>query len=74
MSVLKNNFAYLKWKKTKNLLIPFSIVSNTKVDASCTYVLAEALDHPDTLDDSEIDDLRDKFIDGKVPLCDGGSI
>lgn len=51
-------------------MTPFSTVSRTRVDASCTNVFAEALDQPDTFDDSEIDDRRDKFMDGRVPPCD----
>lgn len=57
-----------------NLFTPFSTVSSTRVDASWTNVFAEALDQPDTLDDSEIDDRRDKFMDGRVPLCDPPAI
>lgn len=44
------------------------------MDASWTNVLAEALDQPETLDDSEIDDRRDKFMDGSVPPCDPPAI
>ena len=38
------------------LLIPFSIVSNTNVDASCKYVLVLADEKPEIADDSEIED------------------
>lgn len=40
-------------------LTPFSIVSNTNVDASCTKVRALALENPEIADDSESEDRRD---------------
>lgn len=41
------------------LLTPFSIVSRTSVDASCTNVRALALEKPEIADDSESEDRRD---------------
>lgn len=41
------------------LFTPFSIVSSTNVDASCTKVLALALENPEIAEDSESEDRRD---------------
>lgn len=40
-------------------LTPFSIVSSTSVDASCTNVRALALENPEIAEDSESEDRRD---------------
>lgn len=40
-------------------LTPFSMVSSTNVDASCTKVRALALENPDIADDSESEERRD---------------
>lgn len=41
------------------LLIPFSMVSSTNVDASCKNVRALALEKPEIAEDSESEDRRD---------------
>lgn len=51
-------------KKNSHLFTPFSIVSSTSVDASCTNVLALALENPEIAEDSESEDRRDRSIVG----------
>lgn len=43
-------------KQLTHRFTPFSIVSSTSVDASCTYVLLLADEKPEIADDSEIED------------------
>lgn len=49
-------------------LTPFSIVSRTNVDASCTNVFVLALEKPEIADDSESEDRLDWSKVGKTNL------
>lgn len=49
----------LFWVVLIYLFTPFSIVSSTSVDASCTNVCALALENPEMAEDSESEDRRD---------------